>query len=182
MAEEPIVFDGIGGISGKVTTREKGKGKIVDLDIEMEVEAVPVLINRDLPTLQSVLEAADVIIQVLDARDPLAFLSTHLEEISSTTGKKTLLILNKIGASLSCPLPFLHNLIYIFRYGTPGICRILVSLSANTASHAAFQSLFRLSTPLSRRVGQCFQAKGQNFSHRRTYRKIYFNSACLMGQ
>ncbi|KZP15119.1 hypothetical protein FIBSPDRAFT_1048353 [Athelia psychrophila] len=96
-AEEPIVFDGVGGISGKATAREKGKGKVVDADVEMEdAEAVPVLINRDLASLQSVLDAADVIIQVLDARDPLAFRSIHLDEISAKTGKKTLLILNKI--------------------------------------------------------------------------------------
>lgn len=102
-AGEPVIFDGIGGISGKATAREKGKGKPIAADIEMEdVEAVPILINRDLPTLQSVLDAADVVVQILDARDPLAYRSEHLEEILAKAGKKTLLILNKIGTLSSC--------------------------------------------------------------------------------
>ncbi|KAF7971036.1 hypothetical protein HWV62_22155 [Athelia sp. TMB] len=112
-AGEPVIFDGIGGISGKATAREKGKGKPIAADIEMEdVEAVPILINRDLPTLQSVLDAADVVVQVLDARDPLAYRSEHLEEILAKAGKKTLLILNKIGAVVLLHTHLFKNLTY----------------------------------------------------------------------
>ena len=46
-----------------------------------------------------VLEAADVIIQVLDARDPIGSRCTELEQavLASGTNKKLVLLLNKIG-------------------------------------------------------------------------------------
>ncbi|KZT74532.1 hypothetical protein DAEQUDRAFT_197091 [Daedalea quercina L-15889] len=59
---------------------------------------IPVLANRDLPDLRSVLKEADVVIQVLDARDPLRCRSTSLEE--SVKDKKALYVLNKVDA---CP-------------------------------------------------------------------------------
>lgn len=103
------MFDGVGGISGKATAREKGKGKSLVEDVEMEDgEDVPILINHDLLNLQSVLDQADVILQVLDARDPLAFRSAHLDELAAAKpGTKTLLVLNKIGLS-PCYLPSLY--------------------------------------------------------------------------
>jgi nuclear GTP-binding protein len=64
---------------------------------EEREEEVPILINRDLPTLQSVLEKADVILEVLDARDPMVFRSEHVEQLVKDAGKKMLLVLNKIG-------------------------------------------------------------------------------------
>lgn len=77
----------------------KGKGKGVVEDVEMEPqEGVPILINQDLPNLQSVLDQADVILQVLDARDPLAFRSSHLEELTAAKLRRQMLfVLNKIG-------------------------------------------------------------------------------------
>jgi len=60
-----------------------------------------VLINRDLPNLKSVLDKADVVLEVLDCRDPLAFRSKHIEQLTSEMGKKLLLIVNKIG-QLKC--------------------------------------------------------------------------------
>jgi nuclear GTP-binding protein len=76
----------------------------MEVDEPEEEEEVPVLINRDLPTLQAVLNKADVIIEVLDARDPLPFRSAHLEELaSSTPGKRILLVLNKTGAPHHLP-------------------------------------------------------------------------------
>jgi nuclear GTP-binding protein len=77
----------------------KGKGRAIveDVDVELE-EDIPILINHDLPNLRSVLDQADVILQVLDARDPLAFRSSHLEELAAAKpGRRTLLVLNKIG-------------------------------------------------------------------------------------
>lgn len=56
---------------------------------------IPVLANRDLPNLRSVLKEADIVIQVLDARDPLRCRSTSLED--AVKGKKVLYVLNKIG-------------------------------------------------------------------------------------
>lgn len=83
----------------KVEKREDKKGEREEedeKDAEVE-EEVPVLINRDLPTLQSVLEKADVVLEVIDARDPLAFRSEHVEQLVKDAGKKVLLVLNKIG-------------------------------------------------------------------------------------
>lgn len=64
---------------------------------EESEEEVSVLINRDLPTLQSVLEKADVVLEVVDARDPMVFRSEHVERLAKDAGKKVLLVLNKIG-------------------------------------------------------------------------------------
>ena len=63
-----------------------------------EEDDVPVLINPDMPNLKAVLDAADVVVEVLDARDPLSSRSTHLEEVARELGKKVLLVLNKTGA------------------------------------------------------------------------------------
>lgn len=94
---EPIIFDGIGSIKGKATTQAKGKAKkAAEEDVDME-EDVPLLINRDLHNLQDVLDQADVVIQLLDARDPLAFRSSHLEElIAAKPGRNLLFVVNKI--------------------------------------------------------------------------------------
>ncbi|KAJ7929179.1 GNL3L/Grn1 putative GTPase-domain-containing protein [Mycena leptocephala] len=88
-------FDGIASLSAKRLDNTKLRPRAVPM------EEAPVLINRDLPTLQAVLNEADVIIEVLDARDPLPFRSAHLEELaSSTPGKRILLVLNKTD---TCP-------------------------------------------------------------------------------
>ena len=86
-----------------------------------EEEEVPVLINRDLPTLQSVLEKADVVLEVVDARDPLAFRSEHVEQLAKDAKKKVLLVLNKIGeystlilGFIICSL-FLSHSFFLFR-------------------------------------------------------------------
>lgn len=56
------------------------------------------LVNRDLVNLKTVLDQADVVLEVLDARDPQAFRSSHLEKLAaSKPGQRTLLVLNKIG-------------------------------------------------------------------------------------
>lgn len=56
------------------------------------------LLSHEFPTLKAVVDAADVIIEVLDARDPLAYHSANLEElIKVQDGKKLLIVLNKIG-------------------------------------------------------------------------------------
>jgi len=84
---------------GQATSKSKGKGKSIAEDVGMETdEEVPLLVNHDLPNLQSVLDQADVVLQILDARDPLAFRSSHLEGLAAAkSGKQTIFILNKIG-------------------------------------------------------------------------------------
>jgi nuclear GTP-binding protein len=94
--------DAISGIGAKrlMNVQALGPARIAYIeDDELDNEA-PLLIHRNLPTLRTVLDESDVIIEVLDARDPLPFRSMHLEElIASKPGKQILLVLTKIGAS-----------------------------------------------------------------------------------
>ena len=65
----------------------------------------PPLLNPDLPHLAAGLDKADVVIEVLDARDPLSHRSSALESrVKSKEGQKLLLVLNKIGACTLVPL------------------------------------------------------------------------------
>ena len=64
---------------------------------EEEEEEAPALFNQDLPNLLAVLEKADVVVEVLDARDPLAYRNKHLEDLVTAKGKIILFVLNKIG-------------------------------------------------------------------------------------
>jgi len=82
-------------INPKLVTKEK-PAQTQSVDNEDE-EEVPALVNRDLPNLKTVLDGSDVLLEVLDSRDPLAFRSTDLEK--RMQGKKILLVLNKIGES-----------------------------------------------------------------------------------
>ena len=92
--------DGIASLSAKLVNKAlKPRPKPVEVEEEDEEEEddVPVLINHDLPNLKSALDSADVIIQVLDARDPISCRSQHLETLAKENGKKMLLVVNKIG-------------------------------------------------------------------------------------
>ena len=92
--------DGIASLSAKLVNKAlKPRPKPVEVEEEDEEEEddVPVLINHDLPNLTSALDSADVIIQVLDARDPMSCRSQHLETLAKENGKKMLLVVNKIG-------------------------------------------------------------------------------------
>ncbi|KAJ6510235.1 GTP-binding protein [Mycena vitilis] len=96
-------FDGIASLSAKRLDNTKLKPREVPMEVEEEPEeeVVPVLINPELPNLQAVLNEADVVVQVLDARDPLPFRSAHLEELAGARpGQRVLLVLNKID---TCP-------------------------------------------------------------------------------
>ena len=95
-----------------------------------EEEDVPVLINPELPNLKAVLDAADAVVEVLDARDPAAARSTHLEELAREGGKKLLLVLTKVGAYLTIspytPIPHLSSFVSVIRArGSPPICWFL---------------------------------------------------------
>ena len=81
---------------------EKGTSSSANKEqVDTVEDDVPVLANRDLPTLRAVLKEADVVIQVLDARDPLRCRSTSLDEAAKD--KKVLYVLNKIG-TLTLPV------------------------------------------------------------------------------
>ncbi|KAG6861482.1 hypothetical protein C0995_015909 [Termitomyces sp. Mi166 len=91
--------DAVGGIGAKQLLHAKTFSRPTPIP-ESEAsdeEEVPVLTNRDLPNLQAVLDDADVVIEVLDARDPLPCRSSHLEGlVAAKPGQQLLLVLNKI--------------------------------------------------------------------------------------
>lgn len=91
--------DAIGGIGAKMLTNVQALKPVRVTHVEDEPQHdVHVLIHRDLPTLRAVLDESDMVIEILDARDPLPFRSLHIEElIASKPGRRTLLLLNKIG-------------------------------------------------------------------------------------
>ncbi|KAJ4000516.1 hypothetical protein F5050DRAFT_1804004 [Lentinula boryana] len=93
--------DGIASISAKRLMAKTTSKPVPEIEhSETEEDDAPILINRDLPHLQAVLDQADVVVEVLDVRDPLAFRSSYLEEIiRSKINRKTLFVLNKIGTS-----------------------------------------------------------------------------------
>lgn len=93
-------IESIAALSAKHIGNElKPRPKVaVEESEEEEEDEVPVLVNRDLPNLKSVLEKADVVLEVLDARDPMAYRSKHVEELALELGKKVLFVLNKIGS------------------------------------------------------------------------------------
>lgn len=115
---EEVAFDGVRALAPQ-RALEAGSGDRMDVNADEEEveEDVPVLINPDLPNLKAVLDAADVVVQVLDARDPLASRSAHLEEVVQGLGKRLMLVLNKVGAYLPpfpprmliCLYPQLHH-------------------------------------------------------------------------
>lgn len=93
--------DGIASISAKRLTAKATSKPVPEAEESEDEDEPPILINRDLPHLHAVLDEADVVIQVLDARDPLSFRSSYLEDlVHSKPGRKTLFVLNKIGTSL----------------------------------------------------------------------------------
>ncbi|KAF8960205.1 hypothetical protein BDZ97DRAFT_1834514 [Flammula alnicola] len=85
-------------VNAQLKPRPKPVSEVVEE--EEEEEEVPVLINRDLPNLKTVLEKADVVVEVLDGRDPMAFRSQHVEELAKEMGKRVLFVVNKID---TCP-------------------------------------------------------------------------------
>ncbi|KAF8966516.1 hypothetical protein BDZ97DRAFT_1808256 [Flammula alnicola] len=96
--------ESIASLSAKIVNahlkpRPKPVSEVVEEE-EEEEEEVPVLINRDLPNLKTVLEKADVVVEVLDGRDPMAFRSQHVEELAKEMGKRVLFVVNKID---TCP-------------------------------------------------------------------------------
>ncbi|KAJ3892586.1 GTP-binding protein [Lentinula edodes] len=89
--------DGIASISAKRLTAKATSKPVPEAEESEGEDEPPILINRDLPHLHAVLDEADVVIQVLDARDPLSFRSSYLEDlVHSKPGRKTVFVLNKI--------------------------------------------------------------------------------------
>ncbi|KAG8738582.1 hypothetical protein FRC12_016704 [Ceratobasidium sp. 428] len=60
-----------------------------------DLDAPPILIDSSLPTLGAVIESADTVLYVIDARDPQTFRSKRLEEILAQKDKSLVLALTK---------------------------------------------------------------------------------------
>ena len=94
--------------SSKSTKNERAADSTPPSASALTAEAgsgAPQLLNSDLPHLAAVLDKADVVIQVLDARDPLAHRTAALEaRVASKEGQRLLLVLNKIGACVHSSL------------------------------------------------------------------------------
>ena len=70
------------------------------MDDEIEEEKVPKNLDKSrkkyLKELQKVIEESDVILQVLDSRDPMGCRNKELESRISAKNKRIILIMNKI--------------------------------------------------------------------------------------
>lgn len=96
-------FDGVATFAGRAKTLPSKSKKSAGTasTIEEDASSVPLLMNPELPHLASVLDKADVVIEILDARDPLSYRSRALErQVSLKEGQRLLLVLNKID---DCP-------------------------------------------------------------------------------
>lgn len=96
-------FYGVATLDGRAKTlpskSKKSAGAVST--IEEETSRVPPLMNPELPHLAAVLDKADVVIEILDAHDPLSYRSRALEtRVSLKEGQRLLLVLNKIDG---CP-------------------------------------------------------------------------------
>ena len=62
---------------------------------------VPILLNPEYPHFNAIFEKSDVILYVLDARDPQSFRSSQIENLVSKKSEQRLVfVLNKAGACL----------------------------------------------------------------------------------
>lgn len=64
-------------------------------------EDPPILLNPEYPHFYAIFEKSDVILHVLDARDPLSFRSSQIENLVTKNSKQRLVfVLNKAGTFL----------------------------------------------------------------------------------
>ena len=104
-------FDGVATLAGPTKRPSKSTRRIPATNgisssapaSTTEVSSAPLLLNPDLPDLAAVLDKADVVIEILDARDPLAHRSHALEaHVASKEGQKLLLCSTR---SVRAPTP-----------------------------------------------------------------------------
>ena len=62
---------------------------------------MPDLVDTSLTTLQEVVDKADVVIEVVDARDVAGGRSKFVEDLITDAGGKVVVLINKIGTSPS---------------------------------------------------------------------------------
>lgn len=143
-------FNGILRLSGasSISQSKKDKGKAAAVEVEDEAEGAPTLVNPDLPNLQSVLDKADVVIELLDARDPMSYRSSQLEElVAGKENQKLLLVLNKIGALQSYirrfPFIFVNVAGVISRHMSSRICVCVGLVTSRVSPYFTLPFIFR---------------------------------------
>ena len=67
--------------AGVPSDKKKGKQLEIEQDDDEEEDEIPELVDTELPTIQAALDRSDVVVEVLDARDPIGFRSTFLENL-----------------------------------------------------------------------------------------------------
>ncbi|KAG8958085.1 hypothetical protein FRC03_009474 [Tulasnella sp. 419] len=94
---DPTTLSGVSTFEGSRALLKAPKPSVDDnSDEEMEDVEAPVLIDRSFPNLMTALDQADLVVQVLDARDPLVHRVLALEDILRKKNKPLLFLLNKI--------------------------------------------------------------------------------------
>lgn len=85
--------------TGQAVVAAKKKTATMEPAIDDDEEE-PLLMDPSITDLGSALDAADIWLYVLDARDPLAHRSAYLESLANEKSKKIVFLLNKIGSSV----------------------------------------------------------------------------------
>lgn len=86
-------------VHGRTKASSAATASGVDDEEEDEDVDVPELIDTSLSTLQEALDKADVVIEVVDARDIAGGRSKFVEELVKEAGGRVIILVNKIGAS-----------------------------------------------------------------------------------
>lgn len=94
--EEEEETPGVSSMSGNVVGRKPLSATTAMPVEEDEDEDVPALLDSDLPTLQAALDAADVFLEVVDARDIAGGRSAHVENLVSESDGKVWIVVNKV--------------------------------------------------------------------------------------
>lgn len=81
-----------------MTGRTKAPAAVAEDDEEEDAD-VPDLIDTSLSTLQEALDKADVVVEVVDARDIAGGRSKFVEELVKEAGGRVIVLVNKIGES-----------------------------------------------------------------------------------
>lgn len=143
-----IGSEAVASLNAKTISADKlqRRTKIIE-----EEEEVAVLINHDLPNLKAVLGEVDVLIEMLDARDPLPYRSRQLEELVAKENKKLLLVLSKID---TCPRESLASWVTFLRAEHPTLLfRSATAFLPSTCDQAKHKSKGKTRPPVDDGVG-----------------------------
>jgi nuclear GTP-binding protein len=88
---------GIASLSSSTVITRPAKSSASLAPPEIEEESIPSLVDTELATLQDAIDRADIVLQVVDARDIMGGRSEAVEAMVRDSGGKYGLIVNKIG-------------------------------------------------------------------------------------